>query len=199
MIDFARRHQRPGSGSLLRLTDWNDMESWPDLTPILNNLRWAIAGGVATRSYMPERATKDLDIVVLSNDISRAREALENAGFAEEGRLTIPGSMWRAPSGQALDVLIVDGSFWVQALARAREHLDPNGSPVLALPDLVLMKLRSGRHQDQADVSRMLGFADAATLNQVREVIKQNAPELHDDVESMIELGKLEHESELDS
>ena len=40
------------------------MNSWPDLRKILKGILWVIIGGVATRAYMPERMTKDLDILV---------------------------------------------------------------------------------------------------------------------------------------
>jgi hypothetical protein len=172
------------------------MERWPNLTEVFAGLRWAIAGAVATRSYMPERATRDLDVVVFIVDEAASRAALEAAGFVRLGELSIPGSSWRSPSGQEVDVLLVDGDRWLEALARAEEHRQPDGSPVLALPDLVLMKLRSGRSQDVADVVRMLGFAASAAIDAVREAVAGEAPELCEDLESMIQLGKLEHESD---
>jgi hypothetical protein len=196
MIGFARRWQKPGSGSILKLTDVAEMQEWPDLTVTLRHVRWAIAGAVATRHYMPERATKDLDIVVMTEDGPAAAEALSRAGFIRLAELAIPGSSWRAPSGQEVDVLLVEGERWSSAIARARERRDPSASPVLALPDLVLMKLQAGRSQDVADVVRMLGFADDRALEKVRTAVRTEAPELADDLESMIELGKLEHQAE---
>ena len=95
------------------------MERWPDLTGPLSGVKWAIAGAVATRAYMPERATRDLDIVVLLSDEKRATQALHDAGYTKSGELAIPGSSWRAPSGQEVDLLTVDGSRWSDALERA--------------------------------------------------------------------------------
>ena len=182
IIDFARRRQRPGAGSAMRLTDWSDMQRWPNLTEVLAGLRWAIAGAVATRSYMPESATRDLDIVVLEADAAETAERLSNAGFARLQDLAIPGSNWRAPSGQEVDMLIVEGRRWADALERATKHTDQDGSPVLALSDLVLMKLESGRAQDAADVIRMLGFAEQPALEEVRETIARLTPELREDL-----------------
>ena len=54
------------------------------------------------------------------------------------------------------------------------------------------MKLQSGRTQDIADVTRMLGLASDADLDAVREVIRQFDPDALDDVESMIVLGRME-------
>ena len=63
---------------------------------------------------------------------------------------------------------------------------------MLPLPYFVLMKLQSGRTQDIADVTRMLGLASDADLDAVREVIRQFDPDALDDVESMIVLGRME-------
>lgn len=194
LIDVARRRQRLGSGSLLELTDWSDMRHWPDLTNVLTGLRWAIAGAVATRMYMPERATGDVNVAVLAPDVPVAEERLFAAGYVRLGTLSIGGSTWRAPSGEEIDLITVENQRWNVALAAASPNADPNGSPVLTLPYLVLMKLESGRLQDVADVTRMLGFADDESIAGVREVIRQYSPEMSEDLESMIELGKLEHE-----
>jgi hypothetical protein len=63
---------------------------------------------------------------------------------------------------------------------------------VLPLPYFVLMKLRSGRTQDIADVTRMLGLASDADLDAVRDAVRQFDPDALEDVESMIVLGRME-------
>ena len=78
LIDYARRRVRPGTGSsvefMLRRTAVNP---WPDLRQILQGLDWMIIGGVATRAYMPERVTKDLDILVRAADGTAIIERLK--------------------------------------------------------------------------------------------------------------------------
>ena len=65
MINMLKRRVRSGTGSSQEfLHRRTAMNSWPDLRPILNGIKWVIVGGVATRVYMPERMTKDLDILV---------------------------------------------------------------------------------------------------------------------------------------
>ena len=59
---------------------------------------------------------------------------------------------------------------------------------------LVLMKLESGRLQDLADISRMLGCADESQVDEVRKIIISYRPQDMDDLESMLALGRLEHE-----
>ena len=56
----------------------------------------------------------------------------------------------------------------------------------------VLMKFQAGRVQDLADVTRMLGQASEDPLDSVRELFGQLLPEDMGDLESLIELGRLE-------
>jgi len=184
LIDVARRRQKPGSGSLLELTDWSDMTQWPDLTGLLEGLRWAIAGAVATRLYMPERATRDVDVAMFAPDIGSAETRLADAGYMKTGKRSIGAFTSRAPSGQELDLIRVEGQRWSTALDAAAHNADPHGSPVLTLPFLVLMKLESGRLQDVADVTRMLGFASDEALAGVRNIVGLYAAEMSEDLES---------------
>jgi len=86
---------------------------------------------------------------------------------------------------------------WVpDALARASENPDPQGLPTLPLAYLALMKLQASRGQDLADLMRMLGAADDQALAEVREVVQQYAPRDSQDLESLIELGRLEQTGE---
>lgn len=125
LLKMALQRVRPGTGSshefMLRRTA---MISWPDLRHILKGVDWVIVGGVATRAYMPERGTKDLDLLVRQ--------------------------------------------------------------------ELVLMKLDASRPQDVADISRMLGWADEAALDRVRQIVARYSPEDMDDLESLIFLGQQE-------
>ena len=50
------------------------------------------------------------------------------------------------------------------------------------------------RPQDWADISRMLGWASDADLDEVRAAIKKYAPEDLEDLESLIFLGQKEQE-----
>ncbi|MEE8391235.1 MAG: hypothetical protein V3S14_10635 [Anaerolineae bacterium] len=82
MIDFCLRRIRPGTGSAPEfLQRRTAMNPWPDLRPILQGIPWVIAGDVATRAYMPERATKDLDILVRQRDGDEVWERLKAAGY----------------------------------------------------------------------------------------------------------------------
>ena len=168
---------------------------WPDLTSILSPIRWAVIGAVATRLYMPERMTQDLDIVIRAVDGSQVRQKLAEAGFIYQGELSIGRSSWRSPNGELIDILEGDDTWWIEAITDAQANRDAQGLPIVPLPYLVLIKFQAGRVQDIADVTRMLGQTGEATLEAVRMLFAQHAPEDMQDLESLIELGQLELQS----
>ncbi|MBN8656356.1 MAG: hypothetical protein J0M11_11505 [Anaerolineae bacterium] len=168
------------------------MNSWPDLRPILKGLDWLVVGGVATRNYMPERMTKDLDILVREKDAEAALAKLQTAGYKQESQLSIPGVVMISPEGVELDVLFGKTRWLEEALQNA--VTDPAGYPTIALPYLILLKMDAQRAQDWADVSRMLGWASDVDLEKVREVFRKYAPDDVEDLESLIFIGKQERE-----
>jgi hypothetical protein len=192
MIDMVKRNGKPGTGSshefMRRRTAMNP---WPDLRPILKGIEWAIVGGVATRAYMPERMTKDLDILVHQNDKDTVLARLQQAGYQIIEHLAIPGYSLRSPEGIEVDVLFSDDT-WIQDALR-QPVLDPAGYPVISLPYLILLKMGAQRTQDWADVSRMLGLATDAELDAVRAVVARYTRDDSEDLESLIFIGKQEH------
>ena len=168
------------------------MNIWPDLREILQGIPWVVIGGVATRAYMPERMTKDLDVLVNHSHGEEVVRRLQQHEFSLVSKLTLPGYLLRSPEGIEVDVLF--GQYpW---LSEAFRHVnsDPAGYPVLALPYLVLMKLDAMRAQDWADISRMLGLASVEDLDQVRAVVARYSPEDSGDLESLIFIGQKERE-----
>ena len=87
---------------------------WPDLTSILSPIQWAVVGAVATRLYMPERMTQDLDIVIRTVDSSQVRQKLTEAGFIYQGELSIGESSWRTPNGELIDILEGTDVWWIE-------------------------------------------------------------------------------------
>ena len=193
IIDICRRRVRPGTGSdLTSLMRGRYGMVWPSLDPILAPIRWAVIGAVATRHYMPERATRDLGVAVCAEDAEEVRKRLAGAGWRQVGDLTVGGATWEGPQGESLDVLEGWEEWWGKALEMAARSRDPRGLPILPLPYLVLTKLRAGRLQDIGDVGRMLGLADDAALADVRRVVSDESAEDAEDLEALIALGRLE-------
>jgi hypothetical protein len=197
LIDFARRRQRPGGGSESIRPLREPIMRWPDMRPVLSGLSWAIAGAVATRRYMAERSTQDLDVVVPARDVAAAEGRMSEAGFARAGSLAIGGSRWLSPRGVPVDLIPPDHAWADEALREAAAHPDSEGSPSLTLPYLVLMKLHAGHLIDAADIGRMLGVAGDDDIELVRRAVRKFDPAAADDIESMLQLGRLEAGDEL--
>ena len=168
------------------------MNPWPDLRPILKGIDWAVVGGVATRAYMPERMTKDMDILVHQKDGEIAVKQLEQAGYRIISRLAIPEYLMLSPDGTELDVIFGNYRWIKKALTQPGQ--DPAGYPVVKLPYLVMMKMEAQRVRDLGDLGTMLGWASDADLDEVRAVVKEYMPEDLEDLESLIFIGRKEQE-----
>jgi hypothetical protein len=193
IIDIARRRQRPGSGSSREfLRARTTFMQWPDVISVLQDTPFAVVGAVATRLYAPERHTRDLDITILPVDAKAAKEKFHKAGWVQTAQLSIGGSSWRSPDGRAVDVLEGREGWWQEAIEGAQGNRDAQGLPILPLPYLVLMKFQSGRAIDIADLTRMLGQADEDALDVTRTLFSQYEAAGMDDLESLIQLGRME-------
>lgn len=191
MINMLKRRMRAGTGSSLEfLTRRTAVNSWPDLRPILAGIDWVVVGGVATRAYMPERMTQDMDILVRQTDQAAIITKLKEAGYQVISPLAIGGYALRSPEGVEVDVLVGDSAWLGDALTRSQ--YDAAGFPVIDLPYLILLKMSAQRAQDWADVSRMLGLASDDRLDEVRAIVARYAPEDSEDLESLIFIGKQE-------
>lgn len=192
-LGLALRRNKTGTGSahtfMHQRTAFN---AWPDLRAILQGFDWAVIGGVATRAYMPERATKDLDILVRWQEGEAVIQRLTQAGFKIVSRLAVPGYLLQSTDGVDVDVLF--GRYrWLNEAFAALEQ-DPAGYPVIALPYLVLMKMEANRGRDLGDLTTMLGWASAEALAKVRQVVRRYSPQDESDLETLIYLGQREME-----
>ncbi|MBM3477568.1 MAG: hypothetical protein FJX75_30230, partial [Armatimonadetes bacterium] len=150
ILDMCRRRQRPGTGSDAEaLMEEGLRMEWPDLGEVFGPVPWAVIGAVATRHYMPERATQDLDVIVAAEHAGEAERRLREAGWEESGRLTIGGSVWRSPEGRVLDLVECAEPWCEAAIAEAQTNRDRQGLPIVPLAYLVLTKLRASRGRDQ--------------------------------------------------
>jgi hypothetical protein len=192
LITMARERAKPGTGSdARRLRETGGCYGVPSIAKYMEKVPFVVAGGIATRLYMPERMTLDLDILVASEEFPEAEAALEASGCRRHGGLAIGGSTWVLPDGNHLDVIPLPDPWVADALAHPRRG--PEGLPYIDLPYLVLMKLASGRLQDLADVSRMLGRADEKLLERVRGAVRRYREQDEEDLDGLIALGKLEY------
>ena len=190
LIDMASRRIREGSGSYRTGPSDCWVQKAPDISSLLGRIPYVLIGGLATRLYMPERMTLDVDVLIHGDDHDAAGRALAKNGAVSIGPLSIGGSSWRLQQGGVVDLIALHFAWIDEAIQSARQG--PDGHPYADLPWLVLLKLAASRSQDLADCARMLAGANDQVLQQVRRVVMQHRPEDIEDVESLIRLGKLE-------
>jgi hypothetical protein len=189
-IAISLRRVKPGSGStkeFLKTRTWS--RKMADLRDLID-VPYAIVGGVATRLYMPERMTDDLDILIHSSQVEQAYSQLVQHKVRRIGELSIGRTSWELPDLRVLDLISSDRP-WVK-IALQHPRVSPDLQPVIDLPYLVLMKLEASRTNDLSDISRMLGLASDRELDEVRRAIEMYDPNSLEDLESLIVLGKLE-------
>jgi hypothetical protein len=189
-IQITLRRVKPGSGStheFLKTRTWSRQVT--DLRPLIQ-VPYVIIGGVATRLYMPERMTDDLDILIHEDRAERAYLDLIQGEARRIGDLSIGGTSWELPDKTILDIITSNRAWVNTALLHPRFGMD--AQPVISLPYLVLMKLEASRTTDISDISRMLGQASDVDLDEVRKVVEMYDPNSVEDLESLIQLGKLE-------
>jgi hypothetical protein len=189
-IQISLKRAKPGTGSSLQfLTTRTWRNQVTDLRSIITE-DYVIVGGVATRLYMPERMTDDLDILIHLSNSQHVYDSLIENQAKEIGSLSIGGTSWELSDGTVLDIIVSDRAWVKSALLYPKQS--PDGQPVIDLPYLILMKLEAGRTKYLSDISRMLGQANDAEIDEVRRIIKVYDPNSLEDLESLIQLGKLE-------
>ncbi len=189
-IQLTLRRVKPGSGStneFLTTRTWNKQVT--DLRQLIQ-ANYVIVGGVATRLYMPERMTDDLDILIHEDEATQVYLGLIEQNARRIGDLSIGGTSWELPDRTILDI-ITSNRAWVST-ALLRPRIGGDGQPTIDLPFLVLMKLEASRTTDISDISRMLGQASDLELDEVRKTIEMYDRNSVEDLESLIQLGKIE-------
>ena len=154
---------------------------------MLKDIAYAVVGGVATRMYMPERTTADIDLLVEPENFDRAISQLVENGYSlkkqalefSDTRLGLIGQ--RLIADRPVDVLSSTQAWIHDAVASVRWENET--LPIVDLSYLVALKLDASRSVDQGDLSRMLGFASPQDLDRVRAVIGRLLPSDADDLE----------------
>ena len=116
-------------------------------------LGYALAGGVAAMYYGRQRFTEDLDFVIAPGhmDVLAA-----NPGVMKQHHFE-PSCTWKLYHESGVEVDIWKDEFAAEIVSRAGEA-DLGGQQVrIAEPhDLIAMKLRAGRLQDDYDISQIV-------------------------------------------
>jgi len=126
-------------------------------------IEWAITGAVAANQYRDEvRATTDLDVILAlaGESIDIVRDALQKRGWSSTD--VVADWLLRAehPRAGRLDILATTTEYEVGAIARSNQvafDFDNDHSfNVLAIEDVLILKLVADRYSDNADVESIL-------------------------------------------
>ncbi len=128
---------------------------------------YALCGGMAVVLHGYPRLTRDIDLLIRSQDLEAARDVLGSAGFTIPGGL-IPfdtgrprqRSVFRVSKAIGKDVLTVDllllpDFLWEVWQSRETYELDGVLVTVVSVDGLITMKKIAGRHQDLGDVEQL--------------------------------------------
>jgi len=135
-------------------------------------IQHAVCGGVAVTIYGATRSTKDIDILVAPEDLSRALDAIRPLGYAfaalplafDEGT-TRERRVQRVSKIDGGEHLVVDFLLAEVSLAgflQGRVTVDlPQGPLIVVSRDVLMrMKRQAGRPQDLADLKKLEGAED---------------------------------------
>lgn len=128
---------------------------------------YALCGGMAVALHGYLRFTKDIDFLIPSESLDRAREVASACGFIDEsGRIPFPDSdVYRILKSEGTEFLILDllvpkrldTIAWKQ-----RQWFDWNGLPICAVSreGLIEMKRAAGRDIDRIDIKQLGASGD---------------------------------------
>lgn len=128
---------------------------------------YAVCGGLAMAVHGYPRATKDIDLLIHSDDLPRIESLVRSAGFdvpggvltfkhgtAEETRV-VRFSKFADTQYLTLDLLLVTPVFESVWASRQQAILSEMNFQVVSRDGLALMKTLAGRAQDKADLEKL--------------------------------------------
>jgi hypothetical protein len=125
---------------------------------------YALVGGLAVAVWGAPRATKDIDLLVLPEDVERAKVTAGRCGFIlpaepmefRDGMILHRVSKVRGTALLMVDLLLVNATLRPHWERRQQRVLGTSSFWVIGREGLIAMKVAAGRPQDQADVVRLL-------------------------------------------
>ncbi len=135
-----------------------------------SGVKFAVVGGIALGFYGIVRATKDIDLMILSEDAEKAFEALKKLGFRqldptmpfEEGRVVIERLTYGEKdedgrmSFMKVDLLIAKGEPYLSVLSERRPfEYEGRQIYVASREGLIQLKKLRGSEMDLLDIKRL--------------------------------------------
>ncbi len=128
---------------------------------------YAVCGGIAVNIYGHARTTRDIDVLVLEDDLEQIQACLLDIGYTfkagpipfqtgtEQERVLYRVTKVEGPDMLTIDLLLVTPA--LRAVWDGRTVYNWNGRTlsVVSLEGLATMKKMAGRHQDLADLENL--------------------------------------------
>lgn len=152
---------------------------------------------IGARSYMPERKTFDIDLLIHPDSLDAARASLRSHGGALRRQLPffhthlgLEGERWDVPGELPIDILWSNHA-WVDDALHATVE-DETGVFSAPLWAMVVLKIDASGSQDQGDIAKMLCLASDEALADVRARVAALLPNEVEDVETYISFGRFD-------
>jgi hypothetical protein len=126
-----------------------------EFTRLINSkIKWALGGGLAVSVYSEPRATQDIDIFLGGEQDLQRIIPLVNKSF----RLIRPHALRHKKLGIEIELLTPEFlKIQSDSIRRVLDvALSYEGIPILSKEGLIYLKLKAGRHQDLADIEKLL-------------------------------------------
>jgi hypothetical protein len=128
-----------------------------------SSVEYALVGGLAVGVWGAPRATKDIDLLVLPEDVARAKNCVRACDYTLEAlpmRFADGMELERVKKVAGSEMMTVDFILVNQNLepawsSRQRRETDVVPLSVVSRDALIAMKLSAGRPQDHADVIKL--------------------------------------------
>ena len=131
-----------------------------------HKVRYALVGGVAMAFYTEPRFTRDIDILVDSEDFERTKDILEKDGYFEsaspwtfpEVAIELHRFLKVADEGDEMliDILVAKSEEVRSIIGNAAEAKSAEGRVMVANKrDLIWLKRTRDSRQDQADIEKL--------------------------------------------
>lgn len=128
-------------------------------------VRYALVGGVAMAFYAEPRFTRDIDLLVDSEDFGKTKDILESGGYFESAMpwrfrnvaIELHRFLKATPEDEMLiDILVAQDDETQEMLRNAVAAESEQGRVMLAgKKDLIRLKRARDSKQDQADIERL--------------------------------------------
>lgn len=141
------------------------LDEFKAITGALNDagIEYAVCGGWAMAIHGLPRATMDIDLLVLADDVEAIFSAVGQLGFDIEG-LTLPFDIVirrvskidkESKQLMTLDLLLVNDSIRDIWETRQLQVWEEGITPVVSRDGLIKMKMLAGRKQDLSDIEKL--------------------------------------------